>query len=57
MSASHVRLLIYAQSHAETLNGGEFSFSGEKGLVLTGRMLSSSTAAGKIEVPPCGPSW
>jgi len=44
-------------SPAASVGGGEFSFSGEKDLVLTGRMLSSATAVGEIHAPPCGPTW
>lgn len=44
-------------SPAASIGGGELSFSGENGLVLTGRMLSPATAVGEIHAPPCGPSW
>jgi hypothetical protein len=42
---------------AASISGGESSSSGQEGLVLAGRMLSSSTAVGEIHAPPCGPSW
>jgi large repetitive protein len=44
-------------SPAPSVRGGEFSFTGEGGLALTGRMLSPSTATGEIRASPCGPSW
>jgi hypothetical protein len=49
--------LTVALSPAGLVGGGEFSFSGENGLVLAGRMLSSSTAVGEIHAPPCAPTW
>jgi hypothetical protein len=36
---------------------GEFSFEGEGGIRLTGRVLSDETATGEIQVPPCSPGW
>ncbi len=44
-------------SPAPSVRGGEFSFAGDDGLALSGRMLSTSTAVGEIRVPPCGPGW
>ncbi len=44
-------------SPAPPISGGEFSFVGEGGLMLNGRMLSPATAIGEIHAPPCSPTW
>jgi hypothetical protein len=49
--------LTLSLSPGVPLRGGEFSYSVEERLVLSGRMLSTSTADGEIHLPPCSPSW
>ena len=44
-------------SPAPPISGGEFSFVGEAGLTLKGRMLSPTTAIGEIHALPCSPTW
>lgn len=44
-------------SPAPAVVGGQFSFSGENGIALAGRMLSTAMAIGEIHIPPCSPSW
>ncbi len=44
-------------SPALRVEDGQFSFSGEGGVSLSGTFLSPTAARGRIRVPPCGDSW
>ncbi len=39
------------------VNGGQFSFVGDDGLKVSGRIMSNINASGEINVPPCAPTW
>jgi hypothetical protein len=39
------------------VSGGEFSFVGEDGLRVFGRIVSNINAVGEINIPPCAPTW
>lgn len=39
------------------ISNGQFSFSSDEAISMSGRILSASQATGAIKIPPCGESW
>lgn len=44
-------------SPAPAVRDGEFAFTGDNDMSVSGRILAPARACGTIRLPPCGPSW